>query len=73
MPEAHRGGSRSGAWGVLLLCCTLVAVPALAFLWPELTSEAVVGIDLGTTFSVVAICVGGHVSVVEVCARVHLS
>ena len=66
MTDTHRGGgSRSGVWGAVLLVCTLVAVPALSLLWPELTSEAVVGIDLGTTFSVVAVCVGGHVQVVE--------
>ena len=65
MTDTHRGGSRSGVWGAVLLVCTLVAVPALSLLWPELTSEAVVGIDLGTTFSVVAVCVSGHVQVVE--------
>jgi molecular chaperone DnaK (HSP70) len=32
----------------------------------QLTSEAVVGIDLGTTFSAVAVCVAGKVTVVEV-------
>jgi molecular chaperone DnaK (HSP70) len=51
----------------LLLLVALVLVPGLALLVaPDLASEAVVGIDLGTTYSVVAVCVAGKVSVVEV-------
>ena len=65
--RGHPGGQHSAGPGALLLLVALVLVPCLALLVaPDLASEAVVGIDLGTTYSVVAVCVAGKVSVVEV-------
>lgn len=44
---------------------TVLSLPFFAVYFPQLTKEVIVGIDLGTTFSVLAVCIGGHVQVIN--------
>ncbi|KAK3273201.1 hypothetical protein CYMTET_18548 [Cymbomonas tetramitiformis] len=54
--------------GCVLTSLFVAAVlgPVLAVIAPEIVGETMLGIDLGTTFSVAAVCHRGHVEVVPV-------
>ena len=43
----------------------IAALPFANMYFPQLTKEVVIGIDLGTTYSVVAVCIGGEIQVIE--------
>lgn len=69
-----RMSERPSGWGFLPLlgvAAALLAAPALGVLAPALLTEASLGIDLGTTFSVAAVCQAGVVSVVQARRRRH--
>jgi len=54
------------SWAMFVALLVVGAGIAIASVYfPELSKEVVIGIDLGTTYSVVAVCVGGIVNVIE--------
>ena len=71
-PRWRAGGAERGYHGavpsgpsVFVLTAILACLGAVLVGTLGLTSEATIGIDLGTTFSVVAVCVDGKVEVVQ--------
>jgi molecular chaperone DnaK (HSP70) len=55
-----------GVWGLWFSGILLIAsLPFINVYFPALTKQIVIGIDLGTTYSVVATCIGGEVHIIE--------
>jgi heat shock protein 5 len=55
-----------GVWGLWFSGILLIAsLPFINMYFPALTKQIVIGIDLGTTYSVVATCIGGEVHIIE--------